>query len=664
MSDDLPVGPAPEASEVGYRARPDAVQLRHGGRDLPVAWVGLRHVCLNDDVARLWAPGGPVWLVGGKASLGPLQVAPAETPGRLRLGEDPASLRRAGAFLTELLAAGRLAPPAGKEEPWREFVTDPALVDARLAALVAWRSTVRLSTPLGTIQGRFAGRATGGLRVVVDARPPAGPLEVAAQGYNSLYCFEAPTWTPAEGGILLPPPAQLLRLQHRRAPRAAARAGLVVSFVHPLLPGVRVQRPLLDVSRNGLRFAARVDEDLVHAGLTLPVLEVSGPGLAPLRFSGQVRLVLAGGADGVGGCGVRLTPATTQDAARWRDLVGGLLLPGTRVGRVWSEHLWELFETSGYLKLSGRTPAHFAPLRTEFANIVRKLDRAPDVGCKVVWPSERGVEASISFLRLYRHAWFGYEIAKRPGNPPSGVPGPQVLFAIHSRAYEMAQSDPEVRWVMGFVQQVARWSKRVHFDLPARYASTGQSGIYEFRTWQVPVDGLDPLARAFEVDRATSSHVDALLAHLAAERAVAYRETLDLVPERIDLAGVSEAWRAGGLRRERILLAARRGRGGPVVAVAVAEAVDPGVHLFGLLDVLRLYPLRPEGRAAYPSLVRSAADWYRTLGRSSFSLHAEDLAYTPAGGQDMGIAYLTTLSSSLIPSFLEHLFEITAPGPR
>lgn len=663
MTERPPPDPTEEPTAAGYRLRDDEVRLVGSLGPSPVTWLGLESLKVAEGKAPA-AQTAHLEIAGRR--IGPMSVVPGEAGWAQMRHASNASLREVGGVLRDLLVSGGAKAPVPPAALIQEYIEDPALVDARLRALAAWRSTVRVRAGDGPVVTGALVRCDGHhVEMVLAAAPPPGPLLVECQGYNSIYRFEVARAEATPEGIRVRAPTALLRLQHRRAPRAEARPGLRISFLHPLVQDLRVIRAVRDVSRNGLRFVARIDHDLVHAGQVLPEVEVSGPGIPPIRFRAQVRIVLpraeAGGADG---CGLRLQPMTDLDGARWRDLVGGLLLPGTRVGRTWSEHLWELYEASGYLTLSGRTPTHFAPLRNAFATVVRKLDRAPEVGCKVVWPSERGVEASISFLRLYQHTWFGYEIAKRPGDPPAGPAGPQVLFSIHSRAYEMAQADPNLRWVMGFVQQAARWSRRVHFDLPARYAASGQSGIFEFRTWEVPVEFGDPAARGFDVDLASADDVGVLLARLGAERAPAYLETLDLVPGRVHLEHVKGVWEGAALHRDRVLLSARRGKEGPLLAMAVAEAVDPGVHLFGLLDAVRLYPLHPAGRTAFPALLRGAASWYRSLGRTRFSLHAEDLDFLPQGGQDLGVAYITALSSALIPNFLEHLFEVTAPVPR
>jgi hypothetical protein len=214
---------------------------------------------------------------------------------------------------------------------------------------------------------------------------------------------------------------------------------------------------------------------------------------------------------------------------------------------------------------------------------------------------------------------------------------------------------------MGLVQASARWSKLVHYDLPLRHADSGLAAIVDFHALELDVPTRVPPADA-NVGLATPSERDAFLEALAPRRPWAYREALDLVPERFALRTLTEQWASAGLRRERDLLVARQA--GRLIAVATVESADPGMHLFNLLDVTRLYAVATLGEAAFPALLDAAAAWFRARGRTSFTCLLEEGSPSCAarfGQRDLGPGSITLLSTELLPSFFEHVSEVTAP---
>ncbi|MDP2304994.1 MAG: hypothetical protein Q8P18_03095 [Pseudomonadota bacterium] len=573
-----------------------------------------------------------------------------------------------GGILQELLAQGRAdagrADPTLPELAASEPITDIARIEARIRALAAYEAPALLRTTTGVVRGRLVAALSDGpfpLQITATSPIPDAPFEVELHGYNSIYRFSVTRIIRIRDRVAVPLPARLVRMQNRASRRADAPAGYSISFTHPVLPELNVRRPMRDISSNGLSFDTRVDQDMVCAGLRLRDIVVTTPLGATLHFDAEVRIVHPPREGRGATCGLRLRPSTEADALRWNQVVGSVLNPTTRLGATWSEDTWSLYTASGYFSLSGKAQAHFGALKAPFATAARKVDAAPQVGCQVVWPSERGVEASISLLKVYEHSWFGFQIAKRQGAPPDGHTGRQVLRDIHLRAFEHAQTDPDLRWTTGLIQASAQWSKLVHYDLAQRYADSGFAAVVDFHALEIDVPlrvaKLDP-----NVGLASEDERDVLLDALVARRPWAYRQALDLVPERFDLLTLKALWAKAGLTRERELLVVRNGT--KVIAAATVESADVGLHLFKLLDVVRLYAVSVDGVHAFPALLDAAAAWYRARGRASFTCLLEE--GTPAcasrlSPRDLGAGALTVLSTNLLPSFLEHLYEVTAP---
>lgn len=651
----------------GYRIQRESVFAELAGQRLPVVHLGLEEIQVSERLPKLRGE-YPLRLTVQDRLVGPVaaDLHVGEKAGRLHLHHHgPDAVRTMGAVLQDLLAAGLAEPPASKIAV-QEDIADPGLVRARIRALAAHRAPALVRAGGAVLRGTAVPTRGDADVLVLSLDGPVpdgdGDVDVELVGYNSLYRFRAEGAVRAAEGLRMPLPARLLRLQHRHSPRAPASAGMHVLLRHPLLPDLRIQRPLRDVSRNGLSFHTHLREDLLHPGMVLDGMEVLFPGGAPVRLDGEVRIVVPAEGDAAV-CGLRLSPVSDMDAARWFERVGNLLLPTTRVSGTWSEDLWDLYDASGYFSLSGKTTAHFAPLRRPFANVVRRLDRDPRLGVQVSWPSSRGVEASVTLLRTYTHGWLGFQMAKRPGEPVDGGTGRQVLRETMLRAYEHAQVDPELRWFLGFVQDAARWSKLVHCELPVRYQATGLAAMVPFHTFEVPLTDRWPVPPAgWDVQPATAAECEALLADLATRRPAAYMEALDLVPDRLDLARLREAWAGAGLNRERTIVCARRH--GRTRATLMLEAADTGAHLFGLLDCIRIWGSGPDWREAIPALVAYARGWYAARGKSMFTCLLEDVRPEDVqrlGLTDLGGANMTLIGVDLVSSFMEHIVEVTAP---
>jgi hypothetical protein len=152
---------------------------------------------------------------------------------------------------------------------------------------------------------------------------------------------------------------------------------------------------------------------------------------------------------------------------------------------------------------------------------------------------------------------------------------------------------------------------------------------------------------------------------LEGSRSGAYREALDLVVDRLDLASIKNQWAEAKLTRERELMVARVG--GRPIAMAVMETAHPGLNLFNILDGVHLYPLASDEASAsvqdaYLALLDASAAWYRARGRNTFVHYAESqhLSYAEAAGlKDLGAGKLWIISSELLPDFIEHLCEAT-----
>jgi hypothetical protein len=170
----------------------------------------------------------------------------------------------------------------------------------------------------------------------------------------------------------------------------------------------------------------------------------------------------------------------------------------------------------------------------------------------------------------------------------------------------------------------------------------------------------------FEVGPATSQESHALAAAIVALRPEMYVAATGLGAPDLGIDSIANTWQSAGFERKRQVLVARRF--GRAIAGAVLDAADDGLHLFGLLDVARFYPLTGDGREAFSALLCGARGWFAALGKRRFAYFANDLEHPGAHGEpgctDLGAAFTIVLPVALLPEMLEHVNVTTSRLPQ
>jgi len=497
-----------------------------------------------------------------------------------------------------------------------------------------------------------------------DAHWGPAPHDIEVVGYNSAYRLRVPARQVRGNRLVTPIPRQLWRVRHRSQRRVPAPPGLHVHFHHPLWTELGARAcDVLDVSFTGLSLRGAPDE-LVFPGLILRPLELRDAQGESVWLRGEVRYVGETSADGQRMLGLQVTPLSPEDETRWVRLVSHCLCPNTRGGEAWLEPLWELLADSGYFNLAGQDAERVESQRALFLDTSRRAAQVPQLFCQTVWPSERGVEGTLSSVRAYRHAWLIHQLAKRPGRPPGDVPPGQILRDLHVRTMEHTQSDADFRWLLAYADANHPLLERLHLTYARAHEDTGEALVMPVRMRQVRCD--EPsgqLENGFAWGPADAEERVRVAEEIARIRPAAYVDALDLTPERLELRGTAEAWRAAGMERERQVLVARHE--GLAVAAVVVELAQEGTNLFGLLDTARLFPLAPGGEDTFVALLDAARAWYAARGRSSFTLVSEReeddalLAGTRLHEVPGTRPCLWLLSARMLPEFLEYVSEAT-----
>ncbi len=552
---------------------------------------------------------------------------------------------------------------------WKEHITREDRIGRIFEALTARRCRGMARSSAGDVElmaalyDKYDGRVSWEVRGV----PPPTPFAVELFGYSSVMHFRVEQVVYEDGLWSVPLPREVMRYRHRKLRRAPTWGGCRVRFAHPLWSQVRVERELADISYEGLSFCTEPGEDLLYPGLKLPEVEVGLPGREPVRVRMEVRNItgLAMGRR----CGMKVEPLNEEEGARWRRLVEEQSHPNTRVTGEWNRGTWELFERSGYFRLSGKTPADFERMQAEYSQAHERLEGNPRLGYRVVkpMPAGEGVEASLSWLKPYSGCWLGHQLARQqPRNEKGRSTAREALRDVYLRGFEPAQIDPEVKWFLAYCEANVRWVRFTALDFAEWYQHTGQACMVPFRFMEADARREWSMPEGFSLGAPTEEEKAAFFKKLNETRPEAYREALDLVPERFDLAELKKKWSEAGLKRERDVLVARKG--GRALAVGVLETAHVGLNLFNVLDGVRIIPLvdaaLPEAQEAMLALLAGAAEWYRARGRKVFVhyVETEHTAYTEkAKLVELGEGRIWILSAQLLPDFIEHLCEATTP---
>ncbi|MEM7157465.1 MAG: PilZ domain-containing protein [Myxococcota bacterium] len=447
-----------------------------------------------------------------------------------------------------------------------------------------------------------------------------------------------------------------LRRRLRRVPAPSGAKVVVFSD-----DGTPIELRMKDVSFGGV--SARIPSDLDHLRVDQKLSDVilTWRGGPQLRFSGEVRhrsLAPAGDSDLVG---LKLEQSRDPQWDRWAREVESLLYPTTESFGHDYQSIWDLFEASGYFDLSDgrRESTGFQELRSAFENAYGRLATAPDLGCLAAFSSPTRAEATLAGLRLWSSTWIGFQLARNQVRPHLSKSDSTPLRDLFYHVYERAGADPDLRWLIAFIRDDApRFSKVLHRDFVL--ASPGGCAV-PFQAWKSNVHMLGE-GSMLNTEYATEEQTQEVLRKLAKLRPHFYLDAHDLLPETFAMQKLKDDWEFYGMLRDRtMVVATERGR---IVAAAVLDAAENGLHLYSLLDTVRLYELEPGGSRHYGELLDRANEWFYGYGKNSFVTFGEDLdpsTMQSLGATGMGDGLVTYLPSTSIPYILERVSELTAP---
>lgn len=286
--------------------------------------------------------------------------------------------------------------------------------------------------------------------------------------------------------------------------------------------------------------------------------------------------------------------------------------------------------------------------------------------------------ATIAFLHLYAKTWIGHQLGLNPLSLVTDQSeATRVKRELYDHAFGTVARDPTSEWFGGACRLIKwmqrHWDPTLDFGEYACCVPLRPLEIYVRAPKQrtsVELLRVEPLEAQTRVVR--QMFVDAL-----GRQPPAYREALDLVEARLDLADAN-AWLArhgdpeNPIRIEREVVVASIDDNSPLAA-AVIEWTTLGTNAFRLFDAVRIFELAegmdPVLRAvARQSLLEAARTRYASLGRPMFVYHLEHHGeaalpdYMAAFEHDDGEeGFMWLVSTKYLTQFKEWVWERTAP---
>lgn len=481
-----------------------------------------------------------------------------------------------------------------------------------------------------------------------------GPIKLVFFGPSAGYHAVLESHGGTTGTLVTSLPTHFESVRFRRDPRFPAPAEVLLSRADasPGAPYV-----LHNISDRGLSFGVDRSAPSFAVGDRFDA-DVTWMRALRIRISLIVRHITNQPDGRHSRVGASISFFTKEDESRWHEQVDAVRHSLTRAGKLFTRDMWELFDSAGYFGLSQKNTAEFAQHRCAFERTSQLLSANPDLGVQVVFPSERGIEATASVVAESEHTAVIYHVAKRQGDDPRGISGKTVLRSVYEHALTWA-TRRGVKWVSAWVQDVTRFSCGLHRDFAALHSASGQAGVFTFRALELAARSDASAPKGFSVRTASAAELPMVLEQFWQSHPAPIPEARAWTVAA--LSGASEAQRTAP-RDRRVIVALHEGR---IQAAAILERALPGLHLFGIFDSCYAVHFDQDPALDTPSLdalLAHAAAWYAEAGKAHFVYASPSLTRRVPGARDLGITHESMFGIDLMSKFLEHLWQMTAEG--
>jgi hypothetical protein len=409
---------------------------------------------------------------------------------------------------------------------------------------------------------------------------------------------------------------------------------------------------VVDVSTGGLSFLLDADSELPKPGDVFQDCVVSWRRGSSLRLEAQVAHVTRQGAK------VRVGVRLSGEAAvvdEWRVLIEELLFADTSRGKADSELLWSAYAASGYLQLGGKDSESFGGQQPAFRRAQALLAQAPQVGAIFSAGRVDCPEAYVHQMQGWPRAWLLLHLCRRREGRTLRTSDDSILLSLYDHCYGFILAH-EAEWLVTYTHAGdTAFSHRVHCEYAGTLAPE-LGCVLPFEA--VEVSGVSgELAEDASVSPARSGDLVVIRHALVEQLPAPYLQAMGLSDDDLGLGSMGRLWAGSGLARSRqILVARRRGR---VVAAAILDLASAGLHLYGLLDKVRLVAVEAGGRDYFNALLRVSYSCFAAAGHSRF-VYFRDVDAPALSEQvvssSMGNAHINVIGRQSAAGFLQRVF--------
>ncbi|MBW2263923.1 MAG: PilZ domain-containing protein, partial [Deltaproteobacteria bacterium] len=484
-------------------------------------------------------------------------------------------------------------------------------------------------------------------------------------GFNAVNHFTSAVWRSGANTVVILMPPEIRQVGFRDSPRIRPLRPVSVSFDHPRLGGLRLEKTVVDVSSRGLSFFLDPRADVLFPGERLGRIRLDLPH-GRVQADAAIRSIVPQEGSDALACGLQILRfADAREAEIWRSFVFHEGHPRLEMGRGdLVEQAWEALRSSGYVDLleeSERTR-----MEARFVEAWKGISPSANVSRFLLLRKDDRPVGTAAASLLYPRTWmahhFGIDVEERQSSANLF----DVAREIYSGTMFMLQHMAPLDAFVFFFDAAKPWHDLFFGQFIQRYRRKGDMLYDGFTLYKRIVEDEIECAIPFRptIVRDDPDLMRLLSRHLASTLSPLECDAFCYAEDEISLDPFSAACEEQGYERTRSIYFAVQGD--QVLAALVAETGREGVNVFSLLDRCWLVVIDPDlGDDIYvrAALLAEAATHYAGRNKRSF------LFFAPPDGDpdglpvELGFTYVAQgrrwlALQEVIPAYLSYMEEV------
>jgi hypothetical protein len=484
-------------------------------------------------------------------------------------------------------------------------------------------------------------------------------------GSNAVNQFTSAVWRTGAGVVVILMPPEIRQVGFRDSPRIRLQGAVGVSFDHPRLGGIRLEKPVVDVSSRGLSFTLDPRADVLFPGERIEHIRLDLPH-GSLGAAAAIRSIVPQAGSDALACGLEILGfADVGQAETWRSFVFHEAHPRLEMGRGdLVEQAWETLRSSGYVDLLEEPEKK--RMERQFIEAWKGISPSTNVSrFFLLRKDDRPVGTAAASL-LYPRTWMAHHFGIDAKERQSSANLFDIAREIYSGTMFILQHMAPADSFVFFFDAAKPWHDLFFGQFVERYRPRADMIYDGFTLYKKIVDDGIGCALPFRPDvvRDDPDLLGVLSRHLESSLSPLEFDALCYGEEEITLDAFSRVCASRGYERTRRVYFGLQG--GDLLAALVVETGGEGVNVFSLLNRSWLVPVHPElGEDVYveAALLAEASAHYARRGTRSFLYLAPPDMAPDALPSGLGFTYVAQgrrwlARREVIPAYLSYMEEI------